>query len=117
MSSRRTFLQGSIAAAVAGALPAKTLRTIGVQLYTVRTVLPEKPAETLRAIDAIGYREIEGTQGLLDKIVPALQGTSLKPVSRHLDSKVVTHASTAIRNGIHALPPGRNQAPTAHPGP
>jgi hypothetical protein len=65
MPSRRTFLQAGAAAALAGVLPAKTLQTVGVQLYTVRSVLPEKPAETLRAIDAIGYREIEGTQGLL----------------------------------------------------
>jgi sugar phosphate isomerase/epimerase len=90
MPSRRTFLQAGAAAAIAGALPAKTLKTIGVQLYTVRGVLPEKPAETLRAIDAIGYREIEGTQGLLDKILPALPGTKLKPVSLHLDSTFVT---------------------------
>ncbi len=90
MPSRRSFLQAGAAAALAGVLPAKTLRAVGVQLYTVRGVLPEKPAETLRAIDAIGYREIEGTQGLLDKIVPALQGTSLKPVSMHLDSTAVT---------------------------
>jgi sugar phosphate isomerase/epimerase len=93
MSSRRRFLQAGAAAALAGVLPAKTLRTIGVQLYTVRGVLPEKPGETLRAIDAIGYREIEGTQGLLEKIVPALQGTRLKPVSLHLDSRAVTQGS------------------------
>lgn len=90
MFSRRSFLQAAAAASFAGAARAKTLSAVGVQLYTVRTVLPEKPAETLKAIDAIGYREIEGTQGLLEKIVPALQGTKLKPVSLHLDSKVVT---------------------------
>jgi sugar phosphate isomerase/epimerase len=90
MFSRRSFLQAGAGAALAVSARAKTLSAVGVQLYTVRTVLPEKPAETLRAIDAIGYREIEGTQGLLDKILPALQGTKLKPVSMHLDSKVVT---------------------------
>jgi sugar phosphate isomerase/epimerase len=90
MFSRRSFLQAGAGAGLAATARAKTLSAVGVQLYTVRTVLPEKPAETLRAIDAIGYREIEGTQGLLDKILPALQGTKLKPVSMHLDSKVVT---------------------------
>jgi sugar phosphate isomerase/epimerase len=93
MLSRRSFLQGSAAAPLVAAAHAKTLSAIGVQLYTVRTVLPEKPAETLKAIDAIGYREIEGTQGLLEKIVPALQGTRLKPVSIHMDSRVVTQGS------------------------
>jgi sugar phosphate isomerase/epimerase len=92
MLSRRNFLYAG-AAALAATARAKTLSAIGVQLYTVRSILPEKPAETLRAIDAIGYREIEGTQGLLEKIVPALQGTKLKPVSLHLDSRVVTQGS------------------------
>ena len=50
-----------------------------MQLYTVRTVLPEKPAETLRAIDAIGYREIEGTQGLFDKIQSGIEASKRNP--------------------------------------
>jgi sugar phosphate isomerase/epimerase len=94
MVSRRGFLQaGSLAAALTTRAGAKQLSTIGVQLYTVRTVLPEKPAETLRAIEAIGYREVEATQAGLDKIWPALQATKLKPVSVHIDSKIVTQGS------------------------
>lgn len=93
MLSRRRFLQAGAAASLASAVPAKTLSSIGVQLYTVRNVLPEKPTETLRALDAIGYREIEATQGLLEKTLPALKGTRLKPVSIHVDSKVVTQGS------------------------
>jgi sugar phosphate isomerase/epimerase len=91
MISRRGFLQSSgLAAALAANGRAKQLAAIGVQLYTVRTVLPQKPAETLRAIEAIGYREVEATQASLDQIWPALQATKLKPVSVHIDSKVVT---------------------------
>lgn len=93
MLSRRSFLQGSAAATLATAAHAKTLSAIGVQLYTVRGVLPDKPAETLKAVDAIGYREIEGTQGLLEKIAPAMRGTNLRPVSIHMDSRVVTQGS------------------------
>jgi len=93
MPSRREFLQAAAASAVLY-LPAraKQLTTVGVQLYTVRSILPEKPAETLRAIEAIGYREIEATYAGLERIWPAVQATSLKPVSIHLDSTVVTRA-------------------------
>ena len=91
MTSRREFLQASsLAAALTTVGQAKQLQSIGVQLYTVRTVLPEKPAETLNAIHAIGYREIEATYAGLDKIWPAIQASGLKPVSIHLDSTMVT---------------------------
>src|SRR5438128_10750883 len=90
LTSRRRFLQaGSLAAALSTALRARKLQTLGVQLYTVRSVLPEKPAETLRAIDAAGYREAEATFAGLDKIAPALAATRLKPVSVHLDMNLV----------------------------
>src|ERR1035438_3652969 len=56
------------------------LETWGVQLYTVRTVLPKKPRETLDAIRAIGYKEVEATYGGLDALWPALQASGLKPV-------------------------------------
>ena len=90
MLSRREFLQaGSAAAALALPARAKQLQTVGVQLYTVRSILPKKPAETLRAIEAIGYREVEATAPGLDRIWPALQATSLKPVSVHIDENLI----------------------------
>ena len=91
MTSRRQLLQaGSLAAALTAVARSKQLSTIGVQLYTVRTVLPQKPAETLAAIRAAGYQEIEATYAGLDKIWPAIQASGLKPVSIHLDSTMVT---------------------------
>jgi sugar phosphate isomerase/epimerase len=71
------------AAATAPLAAARNLKTIGVQLYTVRTLLPEKPLETLQEIEKIGYREVEATIDGLDKIWPALEKTKLKPVSLH----------------------------------
>jgi sugar phosphate isomerase/epimerase len=62
-----------------------------VQLYTVRTVLPKKPLETLRAIEQIGYREVECTADGLDAIWPSLKETSLKAVSVHLDPQFFIH--------------------------
>lgn len=83
--TRRSFF-ATCAAASASACYARTLKVLGVQLYTVRTVLPEKPLETLRALDQIGYREAEVIAGGIDKIWPALKETSLKPVSLHMDT-------------------------------
>ena len=94
MTSRREFLQAtSLAAALAAAGRAAQLKTLGVQLYTVRTVLPQKPQETLNAIRAIGYQEVEATYAGLDNLWPALQASGLKPVSIHLDSKLVTQGN------------------------
>jgi len=91
MPTRRELLQSlSLAAALpASRLAARQLQSIGVQLYTVRSVLPQKPAETLRTIESIGYREIEATYAGLDKLWPEIQATHLKPVSVHLDNTLM----------------------------
>jgi sugar phosphate isomerase/epimerase len=94
MTSRRDFLRAtSLAAALAAAGRAAQLKTLGVQLYTVRTVLPQKPQETLNAIRAMGYQEVEATYAGLDNLWPALEASGLKPVSIHLDSKLVTQGN------------------------
>jgi len=89
MISRRQLLQGAPAAAIAARLSATQLRDIGVQLYTVRGVLPKQPAETLKAIKDIGYREIEATYAGLDAIWPVVESSGLKPVSIHLDNTLM----------------------------
>lgn len=86
--NRRSFLGASAASALA--LQAKTLKTIGVQLYTLRSILPQKPLEVLRELDQIGYREAEVIGGNLDAIWPSLKQTALKPVSIHLDTALFT---------------------------
>lgn len=80
-----------IRSASAAALPlrsalAASLNTVGVQLYTVRSVIEKDPAGVLKAIDEIGYREAECTQANLDKIWDALKATRLRPVSVHFDA-------------------------------
>lgn len=64
----------------------RTLNPVGVQLYTLRSVIPEKPLETLRALEQIGFREVEAVANGLERIWPSLQQTSLKPISIHLDT-------------------------------
>jgi len=92
--SRRSFLTATSAATVvatAARIHARALPTVGVQLYTVRRVLPKKPLETLRAIEQIGYREVECTADHLDDIWPMLKETSLKPVSVHMNEQFFIH--------------------------
>jgi sugar phosphate isomerase/epimerase len=91
---RRNFL----VAASASVLPlaAARLKTIGVQLYTVRTVIDEKPLETLQALERLGFRECEVVRSNMDKIWSSLTQTSLKPVSLHLDTALFTRDQSKL---------------------
>jgi sugar phosphate isomerase/epimerase len=84
--SRRNFLAAAIAASVPAS--ARTLTAIGVQLYTVRKILPKDPLGVLRQIQEIGYKEVEVIPEDLDVTMSALKQTSLKPVSLHLDTEL-----------------------------
>jgi sugar phosphate isomerase/epimerase len=65
---------------------ALTAANLGVQLYTVRSIIGANPAGVLKAIQNIGYSEAEVTYGNLNQIWAALKETKLKPVSIHLDT-------------------------------
>ena len=74
MQTRRDFLRRTSYASASMALASFGARNVqaalsgqwGVQLYTVREQLPKKPAETLKAIAALGYREVETLRPFLD---------------------------------------------------
>lgn len=89
MTSRRQFLQAASIAAFSATARAAQLKAIGVQLYTVRNVLPQKPAETLKAIRAIGYQEVEATWAGYDKLRPMVQAAGLNAVSIHIDNTLM----------------------------
>ncbi len=82
--NRRQFVAATAAAATIA--HAKKLSAIGVQLYTVRSVIDQKPAEILTAIEDIGYREVEVVRANIGKIWDPLKQTRLKPVSLHIDT-------------------------------
>jgi sugar phosphate isomerase/epimerase len=103
MTSRRQFLQAASFAALSASARAAQLKSIGVQLYTVRTVLPQKPAETLNAIRAIGYQEIEATWANFDKIWPLVQAAGLKAVSMHVDNKLMTKGADEMSRVVDQL--------------
>ena len=89
--SRRSFL-ATAAVASAASLEARALAAVGVQLYTVRRVLPAKPLETLRAIEQIGYREVECTVGPPGGHLAEPQSRlRSKAVSVHLNDQLFMH--------------------------
>ncbi len=99
-SSRRTFVARAAAllplSRAAFAKEPLTHNNLGVQLYTVRNVIEKNPAATLKAIQDIGYTEVEATYGNLDKIWSALKETSLKPVSVHGDTAVFMEGGSKL---------------------
>jgi sugar phosphate isomerase/epimerase len=86
---RRRFIALAAAASAASSY-ARMLSTIGVQLYTLRSVLPKDPAGVLRGVEEIGYREVEAVATGLEKIWDSLKQTSLKPVSLHMETSLFT---------------------------
>ncbi len=102
--SRRNFVVQSAALLPAakvllgrGALNASNL---GVQLYTVRSTIGADPLAVLKAIQDIGYSEVEVTYGNLNKIWPALKETKLKPVSIHLDTALFFEGGAKLDSAI-----------------
>jgi sugar phosphate isomerase/epimerase len=88
--SRRTFLAAGSAAAAAyatGLGHAATLGLpIGLQLYSVRTLLPTDYAGTLKQIGALGYKEVEaaGFYNMpVEQVKAALKAAGLRCVSAH----------------------------------
>lgn len=62
----------------------------GVQLYSVRELLRADPFHTLRAIAAIGYREVELLEYHLEELLPMVHQVGLTPVSVHVDTSWFT---------------------------
>ncbi len=80
--TRRQLL--GTAAALPAALRAAFNRPLGVQVYTVRTLMPDKGEATLRAIAAIGYKEVEINFDDAKKYASVLKETGLKATGSHI---------------------------------
>lgn len=88
-NTRRNFLVRSAAlASLSSALRADPLRrsNLGVELYTVRELLPKDPAGVLKQIKEMGYTEVEATDyGDSDQLWKALGSSGLKAASVHMN--------------------------------
>jgi sugar phosphate isomerase/epimerase len=110
--NRRTFITGSTAAAAMLATRAGQAASlnlpIGVQLFSVRTLLPTDYAGTLKQLGAIGYKEVEAA-GFFNKPVEevkaAMQAAGLHCPSahyplatlrQHLDAIIPFHKSLGV---------------------
>jgi sugar phosphate isomerase/epimerase len=105
-TTRRNFVVQS--AAMLGAaklLSADPLRAsnLGVQLYTVRDTLLKDTAKDLKAIEEIGYKEVEVVYATLDAIWPVLQQTKLKAVSAHVDTAFFMQGGAKLDEAIGSL--------------
>ena len=110
-STRRTFLKtaGAAAATMAGSrvLPAAPLQLpIGLQLYSVRNLLPKDFAGTLKQLHAAGYREVEAA-GYFDKSAAdfrhAMDDAGLRCISTHLNLSALRTKLDESLEYAHAL--------------
>jgi sugar phosphate isomerase/epimerase len=76
---------------------------LGVQLYTVRDTLLKDTAKDLKAIEEIGYKEVEVVYATLDAIWPVLQQTKLKAVSAHVDTAFFMQGGAKLDEAIGSL--------------
>ena len=96
--SRRRFVQTTTAAAVGLSLPSLArsrshplIDNLGLQLYTVREPLVAQPQQTIEAIRAAGYRQVElfDTQ-LLPQLHAVFKGLGIAINSSHVLPPLVT---------------------------
>jgi sugar phosphate isomerase/epimerase len=89
--TRRVFLTTTAAGALAIRASAADLAPakLGVQLYTVRNLMPAKDDEVLHQIAAIGYKEVEGDHPTLMRVAPILKSVGLAAVSCHIPTPSV----------------------------
>jgi len=107
--TRRQLLGGMAASLTASKIFAAFDRPLGVQLYTVRSVLPTKGDATLRAIAAIGYKEVEISLPDAKKFAAVLKETGLRATGSHIDGtskaldKIDEYIGQAKELGIPAI--------------
>jgi sugar phosphate isomerase/epimerase len=69
---------------------------LGVELYTVRSIITNNPAQVLKSIRDMGYKEVEAVFASLGAIGPALKDSGLKPVSVHVDTALFMEGGSKL---------------------
>ncbi len=87
---------------------AGSIKTYGLQLYSVRDVLPADPKNIMTKLARMGYKQFEsyqGSQGFLWGMEPAamqsfLNGIGVRMVSTHFDFKAAATDPDALQKAI-----------------
>ena len=141
MNSRRDFLKSGTAALIgsaclrSGQLTAQSMGSskylnlpLGLQLYSVRDVLPTNYDGTLKEIGALGYREVEGAgfyNYSASQVKQSMQQAGLRCVSAHYSSgdlqskfdQIMTFAHEVGMEYIICPSPSRKNPSNHKPGP
>jgi len=111
MLTRRSLLGGAGSALFPGRLRAANTfsKAIGLQLYTLRRLLPRRAREALERAAEIGYEEVETLPGGSRELESYFQEFGLRPVSGHWEAPLVTENWAAWnRQFPTGQPPGYN---------
>jgi sugar phosphate isomerase/epimerase len=109
--NRRQLLAGSAAFLAASPLPGaagpKFKGPLGVELYTVRSVIDQDTDGVLKRIAEIGYTEVEPGRAVLEKLAPALKKYNLKATSCHMEQELVIggNAKISLAEAIESAKP------------
>lgn len=107
--SRRNFIKTTAGAAAIASIPntllactssKKSLKDFGLQLYTLRDVLPADPTDVLKQVSKMGYTQIESYQGE-QGIFWGMSNLDFKKLMDDLGMKIVS-SHTDIRNDFEA---------------
>ena len=95
--NRRQWLAALLpAASLLGGTPPHFKGPIGVELYTVRSIIDQDTEGVIRRIAEIGYTEAEPGRAALAKLAPVLAKYKLKPVSCHMEQELVVGGETKV---------------------
>lgn len=96
--TRRIFLSAAAPAWAAG-----FQKPLGLNLYTVRTLLAKDPAATYRALGAAGITELEVRPPNLIQHAAMIRDAGMKPVHMFIESAIVTGAWEEWRGFMAAM--------------
>ena len=97
MSTRRELIAALAAAGVAFGKKGKAL---GVQLYTIRGLVPAKAREAIQALSQIGFKEAETIRATHAIVLPLCKEFGIKPVAAHFDLSLITGETGAFQKAI-----------------